>query len=329
MPTASEPEREKQAAKTYRFVAGESIAGQRLDHFLTQQNPLQELTRSIIQNLVRDGSVLVNGRECKAGYRIHEKDEITVVVLPLQPLALMPEKVSFQTIYEDEYLIVVSKPPGVVVHPSCGHKSGTLVHGLLYHCSHLSESSDVNRPGIVHRLDKDTSGIMVIAKQDSIHNALMKQFKKREVEKTYLALLDGRLDPLEGRIDKPIGRHPVNRKKMAVRDEDGRNAVTSWKVLEEFAFVTFVQLFIETGRTHQIRVHMAYLGHPVSGDTVYGKKKKEYERLGISRQCLHAYKLAFLHPRTGETMLFTAPLWEDMQQSLDLLCNEGLEAGER
>lgn len=322
MPIVPQPEREKQITKTFRFVAADKAAGQRLDQFLSQQNMLRDVTRSRIQNLIRTGSVLVNGLQCKSGFRVREKDTVTVAIPPLEPSALIPEKVFFKCIYEDEELIVVSKPPGVVVHPSCGHRSGTLVHGLLHHCANLAENNDEQRPGIVHRLDKDTSGIMVIAKKDHIHAALMKQFKLREVKKTYLALLDGRLNSLQGRIDKPIGRHPVHRKKMAVRNDGGRNAATSWKVLEEFSSFSYVQLQIETGRTHQIRVHMAYLGHPVAGDTVYGRNKIEYSRLGITRQCLHAYKLSFQHPRTNELLHLTAPLWDDMANSLDTLRNE-------
>ena len=187
MPIVSESELKKQTAKTFLFVAGDEAAGQRLDQFLAQQNKLTELTRSRIQNLIRTGSVLVNGLQCKSGCRVREQDTIAVTIPSAESSKLIPEKVFFENIYEDDDLIVVSKPPGIVVHPACGHQNGTLVHGLLYHCSNLSESGDGQRPGIVHRLDKDTSGIMVIAKNDHIHHALMKQFKKREVKKIYLA----------------------------------------------------------------------------------------------------------------------------------------------
>ncbi|MHB1014690.1 MAG: RluA family pseudouridine synthase, partial [Desulfurivibrionaceae bacterium] len=195
--------------------------------------------------------------------------------------------------------------------------------GLLYHCGGLSGMNGELRPGIVHRLDKDTSGVMVVAKTDFAHQALADQFKRREVKKFYQALVDGRPIGQSGRVDLPIGRHPVHRKKMAIR-EDGREAVTNWRVLERFAQgLTLLELGLETGRTHQIRVHMAALSHPVAGDSVYGRKNSHYPKMGIIRQCLHAHTLSFSHPRTGENLQFTAPLWPDMLYTLELLRQAG------
>ena len=263
--------------------------------------------------------MLVNDRPCKAGQRLQANDLIVVTVPPPPPIDLVPEAVDFGRLYEDDDLVVVAKPPGVVVHPSCGHQQGTLVHGLLFHCPTLTGGSSEQRPGIVHRLDKDTSGVLVVAKNEASHQALLQQFKNREVEKIYLAILDGQLTDGQGRINEPIGRHPVNRKKMAVRRDGGREAATRWQVLERFADHTYVQLELETGRTHQIRVHMAHLGHPVSGDTVYGSRARSNIELGAVRQCLHAHRLAFNHPSTGQRLTFTASLWEDMAAILEKL----------
>lgn len=301
------------------FIVNDDAVGQRVDLYLTATSRLAGTTRSMVQNLIRAGLVLVNHHVTKAGYRVATGDRIEVTIPPLQPTEIQPEPVSFLTIYEDESLVVLSKPPGVVVHPSCGHQSGTLVHGLLYACSDLSGISGEERPGIVHRLDKDTSGIMVVAKNDKVHHALIRQFKMRQVEKSYLAILTGNLSPIEGRIAEPIGRHAVHRKKMAIRREGGREAATTWKVLESLPGYCYVQLGLETGRTHQIRVHMSHLGHPIAGDSIYGGRRKEDGALAISRQCLHSYRLSFVHPVTDERMVFKAPLWDDMENTLQLL----------
>ncbi|OGR01384.1 MAG: RNA pseudouridine synthase [Deltaproteobacteria bacterium RIFOXYD12_FULL_55_16] len=297
--------------------------GQRLDLYLASQLEGEGLTRSRIQQLIRAEMILVNETPRKARYLLQAGDRLTVTILPQAASELVAEPVAFGTLYEDEDLIVLVKPPGIVVHPAAGHSSATLVHGLLHHCGGLSGINGELRPGIVHRLDKDTSGIMVVAKSDFAHQALADQFKRRQVKKIYQALVDGKLTFSTGRVDLPIGRHPVQRKKMAVR-EDGREAVTNWRVLERFAKgLTLVELGLETGRTHQIRVHMAALSCPVAGDSVYGRKNSLYLEMGITRQCLHAHTLAFSHPRTREDLQFTAPLWPDMLYTLELLRQTG------
>lgn len=291
--------------------------GQRLDLFLAFTCSPLLASRSRVQSLIRKGLVTVNGEEKKAGYTVQAGDAVQICVPPPEPVAVEPEAVHFDPIYEDDDIVVLAKPPGIVVHPGSGHGRGTLVHGLLYHCDSLSGISGELRPGIVHRLDKDTSGVMVVAKNDSAHSFLAGLFKSREVRKVYRAIIDGRLPRDRGRVEMAIGRHPVHRKKMAVRHDSGREAVTNWQVLEVFsAGYSFVELRPETGRTHQIRVHMAYAGCPIAGDEMYGRKKVTWERFGISRQCLHAYSLTFPHPRSGETMHFVAPLWNDMEESL-------------
>jgi 23S rRNA pseudouridine1911/1915/1917 synthase len=293
--------------------------GQRLDQYLARQLEPEGLTRSRIQQLIRTGMVLVNGSSLKAKYLLQIGDKLTVTIPPQIPSELVPEPVDFVTLYEDEDLIVLVKPPGVVVHPAAGHSSATLVHGLLHHCGGLSGINGELRPGIVHRLDKDTSGVMVVAKSDFAHKALASQFKEREVKKVYQALVEGSPTAQSGRVDLPIGRHPVHRKKMAIR-EDGREAVTNWRVLERFSLgLTLLELGLETGRTHQIRVHMAALSSPVAGDPVYGRKNSLYPEMAITRQCLHAHTLAFSHPRSGEKLQFVAPLWGDMLYTLELL----------
>jgi len=302
------------------FLVSSRHQGQRLDMYLAAQAELSQYTRSGLQGLVRDGLIRVNGDLRKTGYRMHAADRVTVIIPPLVPSELVPEEVPFVVLYEDEDLVVLSKPPGVVVHPACGHHQGTLVHGLLHHCDNLSGISGEERPGIVHRLDKDTSGAMVVAKNDLAHHGLIEQFKARTIKKQYRALLASRLAPLSGRVDRPIGRHPVHRKKMAVRTNDGREARTSWQVREEFAApFTFVELGLETGRTHQIRVHMASLGCPVAGDYLYGKPTPYDTELGIVRQCLHSYAITFTHPRSGEPLHCVAPLWPDIVAVLEKL----------
>lgn len=301
------------ATSEFQFTVAAESHGQRLDLFLVRQPGLADFSRSALQGLIRDGRVQANGLSPKSGYRVQTGDRIAVVVPPPAPTALVAEEVPFAVLFEDDDLVVLSKPPGIVVHPACGHQAGTLVHGLLFHCDNLSGISGAERPGIVHRLDKDTSGVMVVAKNDLAHRSLIEQFKARSVEKWYHAILDGRLDARSGRVASPIGRHPVHRKKMAVRPQDGREAATNWQVLEEFALpFTYVALRLETGRTHQIRVHMASLGCPVAGDPLYGRSNPVNDQLGIVRQCLHSFSLSFRHPRRDETVRCTAPLWDDM-----------------
>ncbi len=301
----------------FHFVVPAASQGQRLDLHLMVRPELAGYSRSGLQALIREGLVLVNGLRPKSGHRVQSGERIEVTIPPVAASALAPEPVPFAVLFEDTDLVVLSKPPGVVVHPACGHQTGTLVHGLLYHCDNLSGISGEERPGIVHRLDKDTSGAMVVAKNDFAHHRLIEQFKCRTVEKWYRALLDGRLSPPAGRVDAPVGRHPVHRKKMAIRASGGREAATNWQVLEEFAApYTYVALRLETGRSHQIRVHMASLGCPVAGDPLYGRSNAANAEFGIGRQCLHSYSLAFQHPRSGERIACTAPLWPDMEEAI-------------
>jgi len=302
----------------YSYHVGAGDVGQRLDHFLHGQEPLAVWTRSQVQSIIRAGQVLVNGLSCKTGYRLHVGDHIEArVPVPVPSSYLPAADVVFTILYEDDSLAVLSKPAGLVVHPAAGHQQHTLVHGLLYRLEHLSGISGEERPGVVHRLDKDTSGIMVVAKNDSAHRFLIDQFRQRQVKKTYLAILDGTPRTTEGRIELPIGRHPVQRKKMAVVPDIGRPAVTTWRILEKLPYnFSLVAVGLETGRTHQIRVHMAAKGHPVAGDPVYGRKNARYGNLGIVRQCLHAFRLAFRHPVSQELVVFEAPLYADMAEVL-------------
>ncbi len=302
----------------FSFATLPGEAGLRLDLFLVRRLP--DYSRSALGKLIRSGYVRVDGRILKAGYRIGAGERIEVVVPPLASTGMIPERIDFTVLFEDESLLVLVKPPGLVVHPAAGHSSGTLVHGLLYHCNAGLPGMDEQRPGIVHRLDKDTSGIMLVAKTDRALRRLTEDFRERRIGKTYYALLLRCPRDLAGRLVTPIGRHPVNRQKMAVRNRGGRCAATRWRVIERFTEgLCFVELILETGRTHQIRVHMASLGSPVAGDHLYGGRVPESKGLVISRQLLHASSIRFNHPETGESLFFTAPLWPDMQMILEQL----------
>jgi 23S rRNA pseudouridine1911/1915/1917 synthase len=282
--------------------------------------------------LIKSGFARVNHNLSKPGYRLKPGDRIEVTLPPPRPLRLDPEPVTFDLLYEDAWLIVVNKPPGVVVHPAPGHFTGTLVHGLLQHCTDLSGIGGVMRPGIVHRLDKDTSGLMVVAKNDEAHAFLSGQFKSGKVTKKYVALVHGIVKGQKGEIDLPIGRHPVRRKEMSVQPSKGRAAKTLWEKKEELAgLFSLLSVSPKTGRTHQIRVHLSHVGYPIVGDPVYGHrrswwKKRFPEDSGllsrIERQMLHAGALGFAHPRSGEYREFTAPLPPDMEQVLERLREE-------
>jgi len=311
-------ENELEKGEFFEFVIPNEREGQRLDHYLVEMIP--DISRSRLSSLIRKRYVLVNGDPSKAGTRLRSGDRIEVRLPPPEPFHIKPEKVDFKVLYEDEDILVIAKPPGIVVHPACGHQNGTLVHGLLYHCDNLSGISGVERPGIVHRLDKDTSGVMVIAKSDRSHNGLVETFKSRQIKKVYHAIVVGRPESKKGCISQPIGRHRSNRKKMAVLQHGGRDAVTCWTTLEELADrMIYLEVRPETGRTHQIRVHMAHLGHPVAGDVLYGSKQLNTinENYSITRQCLHAYSLSFRHPVTDKPLEFTSPVWPDMQEVLE------------
>ncbi|MBA3005363.1 MAG: RluA family pseudouridine synthase [Proteobacteria bacterium] len=293
-------------------------AGCRLDHFLVRAVP--ETSRSVLTESVRLGLIKVDNLQRKSSYCLKAGECIAGSLFVTPVMDLLPEEIPFDVLFEDSYLLILSKPPGLVVHPGSGNFSGTLVNGLLYHCKAIAGvGGDVVRPGIVHRLDKDTSGLMVVAKEEVTHRKLVDAFKARIIEKQYLALVHGILKKKAGRIVASIGRHPVHRQKMAIR-EDGRYAATNWQVLQEFSSgLSLVRLQIETGRTHQIRVHMASMGHPVAGDMVYssghGKRK-------FPRQLLHSSHLRFVHPVTGEKLFFSAPLWPDFSLIVDQLADE-------
>ena len=286
------------------FLAEAGDAGSRLDHFLAAR--ITDLSRSRIQALMEEGHVLVNGEAKLRSCKIRGGDRIVLTVPPVIASENLAEDIALEILHEDEDLIVINKPPGLVVHPAPGHAGGTLVNALLHHCTSLSGIGGIERPGIVHRLDKETSGCLVAAKNDAAHQSLTEQFAGREVRKIYLAIAAGKIVKKKGSINVPLGRHPVYRQKMGVLLRGGgRDALTDWLVLADLPCGTLVQCTLHTGRTHQIRVHMKHLGHPLLGDEVYGK------RGAFSRQMLHAWKLGFAHPRTGNPLDFTAPIPPD------------------
>ena len=277
----------------------------RIDSALVELMP--DFTRSAIARLITDNHVLVNGNPVAKSYKVSFGDFISVQVPNPEPDHAVPERIPLDIVYEDNDLLVVNKPKGMVVHPAPGNYSGTLVNALLHHCGEsLSGIGGVIRPGIVHRIDKDTSGLLMIAKNDKTHVHLAEQIKNHTFTREYLTIVYGRVKEQEGTVDAPIGRHPVDRKKQAVTNKNSKNAVTHFKVLESYRGFTLLQCRLETGRTHQIRVHMAYIGHPVCGDAVYGGRLAE--KSGLQGQCLHAQKLGFVHPTTLEYMEFEAPL---------------------
>ncbi len=304
------------SAETLELQVPAGLAGSRFDHFLVQTVP--ETSRSILVQSIRLGLLLVDGKKKKSSYRLKVGEQVRGTLFQVAPLTLIAQDVPFDILFEDDSLLIVSKPPGIVVHPANGNPDGTLVNGLLYHCKGISKVGDSVRPGIVHRLDKDTSGIMVVAKTARCHSLLVDAFKERQVDKEYLALVYGFMGQKSGRIVAPIGRHTGNRQKMAVCEEGrGRYAASSWEVIEEYSEgCSLLRVKIETGRTHQIRVHLASLGFPVAGDTLYGRARNT--RI-YSRQMLHAYSLRLLHPITEEELSFSAPLWQDFQEILDQL----------
>jgi 23S rRNA pseudouridine1911/1915/1917 synthase len=300
----------KEITLTFQYDQAES---QRLDHFLVKQIP--DHSRSFLQGLIQNGHVRVDGITVrKNGVRVESPQVIEVTIPPTAPTELIPEDIELKIIYEDENLIVVDKPAGMVVHPSAGHHQGTLIHAVLAHTPDIEGVGGVQRPGLVHRLDKDTSGLIVLAKNDYTHQHLQKLFKNREVEKTYLALLDGHPPTPTGRVEAAVSRDPKSRQKMAiVPDTKGKMAISEYKTLETYSNHTLVEVSILTGRTHQIRLHMAFLNCPVVGDTIYGFKRKT---LSVDRQQLHAQKLRFLLPDQTTPTDFEAPLPADISQTL-------------
>jgi 23S rRNA pseudouridine1911/1915/1917 synthase len=281
-------------------------AGQRVDKLLSAA--LEDMTRSAVQNLIENGCVTCEGKVLSKSAKLKPGDVIQVELPQVRPLEVLPENIPLDIVYEDGDLLVVNKPKGMVVHPAPGHEDGTLVNALLYHCGDsLSGINGVARPGIVHRIDKDTSGLLMVAKNDFSHTRLAEQIQAHTFTREYSAVVYGSFKTESGTVDQPLGRHPTDRKKMAVLSgsPSARNAVTHFWVVKRFHDFTQLRLRLETGRTHQIRVHMAFLGHPVAGDPVYGPKKVIASLQG---QCLHAGKIGFVHPRTGEYMEFEAPL---------------------
>jgi len=296
-------------AETSDLVADKD--GERLDVFVARR--MAGLTRSRAQKLIDDEQVLVDGRAERASHRLAAGQRVSVTVPAAREASAQPEAIALDIIHEDADIIVINKPPGMTVHPSPGHETSTLVNAILSHCDDLSGIGGVMRPGIVHRLDRDTSGVILVAKNDASHNALAKQLKERSVEKTYLALVEGTPKPAKGVIDAPIARDPKNRKRMAII-EGGRESVTGYKVVERYGGYSLVEVRPKTGRTHQIRVHLAAIGHPIVGDRVYGKASKV-----VGRQFLHASRIAFTHPGTGARLEYAAELAADLRATLQVL----------
>jgi len=287
-------------------------SGERADAALARLCP--DLTRSAAQKLLESGAVTMSGKVLKKNDKLQEGDQIEVELPDVQEVAIEPENIPLDIVYEDRDVIVVNKPKGLVVHPAAGHWSGTLVNALMYHCKDsLSGINGELRPGIVHRIDMDTSGLLIVAKNDFAHQALSEQLKDHSLARTYECIVIGGIKEDSGTIDAPIGRHPVDRKRMAVTEKNSKEAVTHWQVLERFSGYTRVQCKLETGRTHQIRVHLAWRNHPILGDMVYGHKKPE---LGLDSQCLHARELTFRHPRTNEPVTVTCPLPDYFEEVL-------------
>ena len=317
---------ENQESRNVSFTVGPGQAGLRLDVFLSQADPA--FSRSQIKYAIEEGDVLVNGREPKASQHLKAGDRVDLHWEPVMEAAAVPQDIPLNIVYEDSSVIVVNKPAGMVVHPAPGNPDQTLVNALLFHCKDLSGIGGVLRPGIVHRLDKETSGLIVAAKTDEAHRKLSAQFEKHHVHKKYIALVWGDVRGESGEIVLPVGRHPKDRKKMSTKSRHGRDALTLWKVRERYTVATLLEVEIKTGRTHQIRVHLSERGYPVIGDAVYGASSKGQTvknaelKAGIkalARQALHAAELSFLHPQSGERMVFTAPLPQDLESLLHLL----------
>jgi len=299
-----------------KYTIDNETKGMRLDVYLS--NALQDKSRSYIQGLIEKENVKVNNAVKKSNYKLRENDEVTFIVPDPVELNVAAEDIPLDILYEDSDVIIINKPQGMVVHPASGVHSGTLVNALLGHCTDLSGINGVSRPGIVHRIDKDTSGVLIIAKNDNAHNKLAEQFKDHSMTRAYIALTEGVIKNDEGTIEANLGRHPVEKIKMAVV-KDGRHAVTHYKVLERYKSNTLVECRLETGRTHQIRVHMAHIGHPLVGDPVYGFKK---QRFSLEGQMLHAKVLGFIHPTTREYMEFESNIPEYFQRVINILKNE-------
>ncbi|PJN68883.1 RluA family pseudouridine synthase [Bacillus mycoides] len=299
-------------SEVVQVTVAEEQKSERIDKFVAEIN--SEWSRSQVQQWIKDAVVTVNGKSVKGNYKVKGNDEITVTIPEPEELDIQPEDMNLEVYYEDADVLVVNKPRGMVVHPAPGHTKGTLVNGLMHHCTDLSGINGVMRPGIVHRIDKDTSGLLMVAKNDMAHESLVNQLVAKTVTRRYKAIVHGVIPHDKGIIDAPIGRDKKERQSMTV-DENGKNAVTHFQVLERFKDFTLVECRLETGRTHQIRVHMKYIGYPLAGDPKYGPKKT----LDMNGQALHAGILGFDHPRTGEYIEFEAPIPEGFEEALNVL----------
>lgn len=297
------------------FIVEGKDAGKRLDKYLCEKS---ELTRSRVQQLIDEKQVRVNDKETKCNYKVKSNDEITLFIPDSTELKVEPQDIPLDIVYEDDDVIVINKPRGMVVHPAAGNLKDTLVNALLFHCKDLSGINGVMRPGIVHRIDKDTSGLIIVAKNDKAHLSLSEQLQKKEVSRKYLALVHGVIEEEYGTIDAPIGRDQKDRKRMAVTAINSKHAVTHFRVLERFKDYTLVECILETGRTHQIRVHMAYIKHPIVGDETYAYRKT----MSTGGQLLHAYELRFVHPTSGKEIVVNAEMPEIFKKVLEDLRNE-------
>lgn len=300
------------------FVIPIENKGERLDKFISSNEEF-DLTRTAVQSLITEGMITVNGKKIAKNYVISGGETVSVKIPEPVVLDILPENIPIDIVFEDDYLLVVNKPKGMVVHPATGNYTGTLVNALMYHCKdRLSSINGVIRPGIVHRIDKNTSGLLIVAKTDTAHTGLAGQIKEHSFTREYETIIVGRMKEYKGTIDAPIGRHHTDRKKMCVTDKNSKNAVTHYEVLEEFREYSYLKLRLETGRTHQIRVHLSYVGHAVLGDDVYGKPIKDFEG-----QCLHARKIGFVHPITNEYLEFSSELPDYFKEQLRKLRMRG------
>ena len=299
----------------YTFVAEAEDIGKRIDSFLAEE--LEDCSRSFVQKLIQENKIAVNQKQIKSNYKLKLNDVIYLEIPEPVSIDIKPENIPLDILYEDLDVIVINKPQGMVVHPAAGHYTGTLVNALMYHCGNeLSGINGVMRPGIVHRIDKDTSGVLMIAKTNNAHQSLALQLKEHSITRKYNAIVFNNLKADEGTVNAPIGRHPIDRKKMAVTEKNSKQAVTHYRVIERFGKYTLIEAQLETGRTHQIRVHMSYIGHPLLGDTVYGTQKQPFKLEG---QVLHARVLGFIHPTTGEYMEFESDLPEYFKNLIEKL----------
>jgi 23S rRNA pseudouridine1911/1915/1917 synthase len=298
-----------------RIIVDEKSQDIRIDKFLASF--LTDISRSYIQKLLKDGYILVNDNVCKANYKLQINDIIKInIPMPIEA-NIVAENIPLDIIYEDKDILIVNKPKNMVVHPAPGHYTGTLVNALMYHCKdNLSDINGVLRPGIVHRIDKDTTGALIVCKNDFSHNFIAEQLKVHSITRKYVGIVQGVVDEDEGVIDAPIGRHPTNRKKMCINYQNGKNAITHFKVLKRFQKYTYMEFQLETGRTHQIRVHMASIHHPLLNDEIYNNTKSPYKLQG---QCLHARVIGFIHPTTKEYVEYEAPIPEYMQHLLEIM----------